>query len=667
MPVRRTLCPPHWRSTLQQPAAYTGDEPFVFVCYAHADRDIVYAQMSNLHEHGVNVWYDEGISAGKVWRAAIGDALMKASHVVFYVSKNSLQSEHCNREVNLALDEGKEILPVYLEDVELTSDLKVGLSRVQALFLTDANYQQHLLRAIGQLGARSSDNETNSTGTHRWQIALALAGVAIIVGVIAGYLNSTPSSTADQHVQSIAVLPFADISPTHDQQHFGDGVATELLGKLTHLEGLRVASRTSSFSFANSDADLPTIGETLGVEWVLEGTVSKEADTIRITTHLVEVATGYHTWSETYDRQLISIFSTQNEIATAVAGALGVRLKVGGINAFRGSGTQNIEAYEAYLQTLQIAVLNDRNKRLRLLARAVELDPNYAAAWAVYGVTIGSSMWTESPEKAPKILARAHSLVQKAVDLNPLSAEVNSMLATLLYPLGRWQEAEEIHLHAIDLYPNGLTYENYANMLMRAGRLQSAEKYFATGKSIDPNMRSSLFGLRHVRIAQNRIDDAYQLISADLSEQAWAKLEITLNESNLESLRERISDLPTNNIATHTLFLPVLEVIGSSLQAVSVLRQVYADESIQWPEKYHHVSLLAAYFGEPEFALEAKAREARNTPVRLGAVWFPVMSKVRQLAGFRQLMTDINLEEYWRTYGWADQCSPINDIEFSCQ
>ena len=129
-------------------AAYQGDEPYVFVCYSHEDRDVVYAELKWLYERGVNVWYDEGISAGKNWRAAIGDSLLEASHVVCYISRRSLNSDHCNREINLALDEGKEILPVYLEEVELTSDLKVGLSRVQALFHSDAKYQQQLLNAL---------------------------------------------------------------------------------------------------------------------------------------------------------------------------------------------------------------------------------------------------------------------------------------------------------------------------------------------------------------------------------------------------------------------------------------------------------------------------------------------------------------------------------------
>ena len=131
--------------------AYSGDEPYVFVCYAHEDGDIVYPEMVWLREQGTNIWYDEGISAGKNWRAAIGDSLLGARYVLFYISARSLKSDHCNREINLALDEGKDVVPVYLEAIELTSDLKVGLNRVHALHRDqDVSYQSHLLNALGQ-------------------------------------------------------------------------------------------------------------------------------------------------------------------------------------------------------------------------------------------------------------------------------------------------------------------------------------------------------------------------------------------------------------------------------------------------------------------------------------------------------------------------------------
>ena len=125
--------------------AYKGDDPYVFVCYAHDDEDVVFPEMAWLHEQGINLWYDEGISAGRIWREEIGDAIKGASKVLYYISESSLASEHCDREINYALDHTS-VLPVYLEEIALTTDLEVGLGRVQALHrTTDEDYQGHLL------------------------------------------------------------------------------------------------------------------------------------------------------------------------------------------------------------------------------------------------------------------------------------------------------------------------------------------------------------------------------------------------------------------------------------------------------------------------------------------------------------------------------------------
>ena len=181
--------------------AYRGDDASVFVCYAHEDADIVYPELAWLNDQGIKIWYDEGISAGANWRATIGDALMKADRVLFYVSRESLRSDHCNREINLALDEGKELVPVYLEDVELTSDLKVGLNRVQALHRErDANYRQNILRALGSTGeatAAVGESAIARIGRRRVRLSTALiAGALAIASVLAGVLFS-PSQPAE--------------------------------------------------------------------------------------------------------------------------------------------------------------------------------------------------------------------------------------------------------------------------------------------------------------------------------------------------------------------------------------------------------------------------------------------------------------------------------------
>ncbi len=129
--------------------AYRGDAPYIFVCYAHADDQVVYPEIGWLHQEGVNIWYDEGVTGGRVWRQEIGERIVGCEKVLFYISRASLDSDHCNREINFALDSDKEIVPVYLEDVRLTTDLALGLSRIQALHRdSDLNYLNSLIQVF---------------------------------------------------------------------------------------------------------------------------------------------------------------------------------------------------------------------------------------------------------------------------------------------------------------------------------------------------------------------------------------------------------------------------------------------------------------------------------------------------------------------------------------
>ena len=159
-------------------------------------------------------------------------------------------------------------------------------------------------------------------------------------------LTSAQEQAAFRGVSSpnaIAVLPFVDMSPNQDQEYFADGIAEELLNELSQLEGLHVAGRTSSFTFKGSNEDLQSIGEQLGVTSILEGSVRKDGNGVRITVQLINSLTGFHLWSKTYDRQIDDIFFIQEDIARSVAGALSIALGVDGRNELPGTGTSNIE------------------------------------------------------------------------------------------------------------------------------------------------------------------------------------------------------------------------------------------------------------------------------------------------------------------------------------
>jgi serine/threonine-protein kinase len=196
-------------------------------------------------------------------------------------------------------------------------------------------------------------------------------------------LHGGAPATAAGTGPSIAVLPFKNLSTDPDSEFFSDGLAEEILNALAQIDGLRVAARTSSFSFKGKSADLAEIGSKLHVSTVLEGSVRRAGNRIRVTAQLVDVSGGFQLWSERYDRELADIFDVQDEIARAIAGKLKVTLAAGGPRLVK-PATSSLPAYELYLRGRALLLKRGRHvvEGTECLKRAVELDPEFAQAWA---------------------------------------------------------------------------------------------------------------------------------------------------------------------------------------------------------------------------------------------------------------------------------------------
>ena len=463
--------------------------------------------------------------------------------------------------------------------------------------------------------------------------------------------------------RSIAVLPFEDISPGGDQAYFGNGIADELRLELQRLDGLSVAGRTSSIASAREDSK--TIGEILNVDSILEGSVRKEGNSLRITVQLTHATDGFAIWSESYDREFANILEMQEEIARSVAGALGVRLGVGSVNAFRGAGTQNVEAYEAYLQGQDRSLT--RQERIRLLERAIELDPNYAEAWSELGLRTLSTVWEASPDQAPEILDRAYPLVLRGVELNPDSAVAQYRLGIVRSAKLDWIGGEQSLTRAVELLADRPLVAGYASVLLRTGRTTSAQKQYAIATALEPLGGRPIDMSWHASLAQERFAEAKEISNWQVAaNRIENNLDIALNERDPEGIRTAMQAIPETSVAGISLYGPVLSEFESPEKVLSILRAVYEDENLQWPRKLHDISMLAAYFGDPQFALKVKGHEVRANTARLAAIWYPVMSEARQLPEFKELVSDLNLVEYWRAYGWADACKPLGDSDFTC-
>lgn len=307
---------------------------------------------------------------------------------------------------------------------------------------------------------------------------------------------------------SVAVLSFEDMSPEKDQEYLCDGIAEEILNRLARIDNLRVASRTSSFRFKGAQTDVSSIGRQLNVSTVLEGSVRKADNHLRITTQLINAENGYHLWSNRYDRKLERIFEIQDDIATRVAEALEVTLYSGATREQR--TTNDVQAYDYYLQGMHyFHRWGLRNVRfaIQMFTKAVRIDPTYARAWAALAdsYSITCMYWNASEED----VAGADAASTKALELSPGLAE--SHVSRGLYHFACRETSEAIPEFETARRLNPELFEAhyfYARVRFQRGELNQATELFEEAERIRPDDFQTPIFLRQIYRSLGREEDA---------------------------------------------------------------------------------------------------------------------------------------------------------------
>jgi pentatricopeptide repeat protein len=288
---------------------------------------------------------------------------------------------------------------------------------------------------------------------------------------------------------SVAVLPFADISSERDQEYFCDGITEQIISTLSHAEGLRVAARTSSFAFKNRAADVRRIGGELNVRAVLEGSVRKHGDRLRINARLIDVADGYNLWSSQFDRSVEDIFGIQEQIAQNITDALSVELTESERRTIEKTPTRDVEAYDFYLRGRQLFYRSKRRSiknAVEMFERAARHDPGYALAWA--GISDCHAYLYMYFGGNPADLARADEASGKALGLDPELAEVHSSRGLSFALAKRWVEAEQQFKSAIALDPNLFeAHYFYGRTCFVQGKFAKAVQLYQRAAEIEPD------------------------------------------------------------------------------------------------------------------------------------------------------------------------------------
>ncbi len=504
----------------------------------------------------------------------------------------------------------------------------------------------------------------------RWMAVAALVGVAA-VGAVATLIFRNNVRPPASH--SVAVLPFDNLSSDPGQAFFADGVTVETLNALSRVRELRVTSPTSSFRFKDRGGDLRAVGEALGVEHVLQGSVRAAGDEVRITVQLSRARTGDRLWSDTYERQLDDIFLIQDDIARSVADALQVKLGIGAIGRVPGM-TRNVAAYEEYLrararnldwqpQSFPLAVAH--------LQRAVSLDPSFAIAWARLSSVYGNGMFLD-PERAQEWRKKAAEALEQARALTPDAPDVLEEVGIVEARRRNWVSAarafEELHISSSRYGLADRASGPRGVLLLAVGRSREAIPALERARAQDPFAPATAGFLSAAYLADRNITGALAEIDRGLRLEGLETRLLeggflaALNQDDQAVIRMRLAAIPDES-STARVSRRLLRFIDAPAGAAAEIRLQASSASAA---ERALLATWAAFYHEPELSLQL-LRDAAPRLNHPALVWHPVFRDVRRLPAFRDLARTLGFVEYWRTYGWSDFCQPSAEEEFACQ
>ena len=550
----------------------------VFLSYASQDAEPAQRVYTALRAAGIEVWFDQSeLRGGEAWDRQIRRQIHECALFIPVISANAHArvEGYFRLEWKLAVDRSHLmapdrtfLLPVVIDDTTQADErIPDRFRELQWTRAPDGHASAAFIERVQRLlspapadermahpGAPAVSSATTAArqvmqGPWRAKPALRLS-VAVVVCTALAYLVAdrfwvskhpgTPAggtaarATTEPAVaafnpppHSVAVLPFVNMSGDKEQEYFSDGLTEELLNSLSRINALQVAARTSAFSFKGKDTDITTIAHKLNVGAVLEGSVRRSGHTIRITAQLINAVTGFHLWSETYDRDLGDVLKLQTEIATAVAGALKVTLIGDEAGKIEVGGTQNPAAFDAYLRATKILWGGYSPKVIETAVagytEAIRLDPDFALAFADRALAFASNakLWDTTRSAVRADLDKAQTDAAKAVALAPNLSEGYLARAVAYAGLLQFKEASEEYERALVLGPgNARVLRDYGGFAADMGRSDSGLAAVRRAVTLDPLNSSAqgflgqvLLAMRHYPAALAAYNDAEALPS----------------------------------------------------------------------------------------------------------------------------------------------------------
>ncbi len=538
---------------------------------------------------------------------------------------------------------------------------------------------------VGPEGIHRTEPLPQEAAVARVKVRAAF-GLAVIVCMAAlGYVlyeRGLGRAQAGEPRQSVAVMPFTNLSGDPSKDYFSDGMSEELLNLLARVPGLQVAARTSSFAYKGRDIDVRQIGKELGVETVLEGSVRQAGDQVRITAQLIDTSSGFHLWSETFDRKLADIFQVQDEIAKAIVDRLRIELAPADQQAAlrQQVPTQNVEAYQLYLQGRAVWKLRGEDNlkhAIEFFQQAVARDPAFARAHAAlasaYVVMPG---YTEEDDQQ-EFFELAETAARQALAIDPNIGEAHAVLAQINAERGDLLDAESGFFFAISLEPNEPTpHQWYSILLMNTGRLDAALAQAKKAQELDPTSPILAANLANAYLMKGDDDAAlrYTKLATELGlgrKSYGVEMTVAVRRGQWDEARRLVGQeehLPplmkaragdyVNAIADPAL-RPALIAGMKTIDPASVPQSKLVGSYLQLGDVDEAYQIM--------FQTLDENRLAWMQEWELAMAWTLEGSAMRKDPRFGQLAERVGLLDYWKQYGFPDGCRAGKDTPIVCQ
>ena len=665
--------------------------PDIFLSYSRDDQATARRFAEGFEREGFSVWWDQTLRSGEDYDQVTEKALDDAKAVVVLWSRKSVDSRWVRAEATQA-DRNKTLVPVMIEPskrpimFELKHTAELAHWKGEAndpawrSFLSDVRgFVQKGVPPVPALLKTSTPQSSQPSSRLPWLVA----AVVLLLGGGALWAYFGKGSTATEVAKApvtLAVLPFVNLSSDPEQEYFSDGLTEEILNHLAQNQDMRVTARTSSFAFKGKNEDLRVVGQKLDVRNILEGSVRKAGEQLRITAQLIDAVDGTHRWSQSYERKLTDVFAVQEEIARAVAQALSITLDVGETSRARG-GTNSIEAYDKYLRARSLDLSSAGRgvvQAIQLYREAVALDPTFLMAWhALYSDLSRSIVYV--PDRAAEARREMPQVLERLQALAPDSRQTISLRAVQLMDQRQWLEAEAVLSRAAAIRGQSADSEGITAALRdKTGRLREAFPLAERLRDADPLSLSTSFNMQWAYFKAGRAGDAQaeylrsKTLDGDHTNPDILGMHRLLARAQFDAAAVSaqadlyLRTIPSEDLLYRSLLVQLKQ--GDRQAARAILRRLFDDKDHQNSWDIVTFAMFAGNLDDPDLALAAMRRAYVDMNAgQLGILWMPYRSPVRSDPRFKQLVRDLGLVDYWRKSGkWGELCTPLGTDDFEC-